>query len=600
MYRPLKLLGTLVITLSITSAALASKTGMKPMPANNAPLGYLIHNPYQNAPLTALVTLAGHHISNVEVTVHAKGKKGVPIHYQVSDIRIIGEGGVPIFGLYADHLNTFTVNWHENGVNKSHDYKMLTPDIDMGFSEGQWAKAPIVKVRHVEPEFKDRLYFLNWTNADGKASPLMHNNPEAPGAFSWDGTPGFFIIDTAGDIRWYMNPYTTHDSSRYDGAGYAMGMNVTKEGNMVWVQGQTWKHMTLMGRMISSHRLPGDFIDASHEGIEVENGNFMLRVAAKNYRLPNGKTVNTVRDQIIEVDANGKLIDYWDLNSILDPMRDDALMSLDAGAVCLNIDLSKAGQVSSSEQLQNAPMGDIHGVATGRNWIHVNSIDYDPSDDSIIISSRHQSAVIKIGRDKKVKWILSPSKGWKGELASKLLKPVDANGNNIQCSNRGLCTNSDFDFVYTPHTAYKVDEKGTYTVFDNGDGRYLAQPIFATGKYSRAVEYKIDENKMTVEQIWQYGKDELGYAGYSPVTSIVKYQQDKDSVLSYFASAGLFGIGGGYGNTKFDETTGIVKSILVEHKYQTQKPAVRIDIDSHDLYATGYRAQVIHPNKMLK
>ncbi|WHN17524.1 aryl-sulfate sulfotransferase [Campylobacter jejuni] len=31
----------------------------------------------------------------------------------------------------------------------------------------------------------------------------------------------------------------------------------------------------------------------------------------------------------------------------------------------------------------------------------INSVDYDPSDDSIIISSRHQSAVVKIGRDKK-------------------------------------------------------------------------------------------------------------------------------------------------------------------------------------------------------
>ncbi|EAK8296709.1 hypothetical protein E7M00_05960 [Campylobacter jejuni] len=34
-------------------------------------------------------------------------------------------------------------------------------------------------------------------------------------------------------------------------------------------------------------------------------------------------------------------------------------------------------------------------------WAHVNSVDYDPSDDSIIISSSHQSAVVKIGRDKK-------------------------------------------------------------------------------------------------------------------------------------------------------------------------------------------------------
>lgn len=47
--------------------------------------------------------------------------------------------------------------------------------------------------------------------------------------------------------------------------------------------------------------------------------------------------------------------------------------------------------------------GDIVGI--DRNLAHVNSIDYNPSDDSIIISSRHQSAVVKIGRDKKIKWI---------------------------------------------------------------------------------------------------------------------------------------------------------------------------------------------------
>ncbi|MGL4473021.1 MAG: aryl-sulfate sulfotransferase [Shewanella sp.] len=589
-----------VVSAGSSSIALASSTGMRPMPVAGAPLGYIIHNPYENAPLTALVTLDGHHISDVNVKVHKKGEQGVDISYAVADMRVLDEGGVPIFGLYPDHYNKFTISWQENGEAKQHDYRLMTPDVDMGFSESQWAKAPSVDVKQVDADFKDRLYFVNWTNPDGKAAPLMHNNPTAPGAFSWDGKPGFFIIDTAGDIRWYMNPYTTHDASRYDGAGYAMGMNVTAEGNMVWVQGQTWKQMTLMGRMVSSHRLPGNFIDASHEGIQVENGNFLLRVAAKNYRRADGVMVNTVRDQIIEVDASGKLVDYWDLNTILDPMRDAALLSLDAGAVCLNIDITQAGKQSSASDLRTAPMGDIHGVETGRNWAHVNSIDYDPKDDSIIISSRHQSAVIKIGRDKQVKWILSPSRGWNDALATKLLTPVDADGKVINCTVRGMCAGSEFDFVYTPHTAYKVDEKGTFTVFDNGDGRHLAQPMFPTGKYSRAVEYKIDEDKMTVEQVWQYGKDELGYDGYSPVTSIVKYQADKDSIMSYFASAGLFGLGGGYGNMKLDETTGKVHSILVEHRYGETKPAVRIDIKSHDMFATGYRAQVIHPEQMLK
>ncbi|WP_236425026.1 aryl-sulfate sulfotransferase, partial [Escherichia coli] len=92
------------------------------------------------------------------------------------------------------------------------------------------------------------------------------------------------------------------------------------------------------------------------------------------------------------------------------------------------------------------------GVGPGRNWAHVNSIAYDAKDDSIILSSRHQG-VVKIGRDKQVKWILAPSKGWEKPLASKLLKPVDANGKPITCNENDLCENSDFDFTYTQHTA---------------------------------------------------------------------------------------------------------------------------------------------------
>ncbi|QIZ77958.1 aryl-sulfate sulfotransferase [Ferrimonas lipolytica] len=591
-----------LLALSLVAASMtasASLEGMKPIVGPDQPLGYLIHNPYENAPLTALVTLNGHSISDVSVTVHAK-EGGVPISYPVGDIRIMDEGGVPIFGLYPNHMNTFTVTWTEAGEQRSHDYQMLAPAVDLGYTNDQWAHTPLIKPITVDPDFKDRLYFINWTKADGKVAQLNHNNIEGPGTFNWDGVPGFMIVDTAGDIRWYMNPYTTHDSKSYENAGYAMGMNLTDKGNMVWVQGQGWKQMTLMGRMVSEHSLPGDFIDASHEGIQVENGNMLIRAARKNYRRADGKLVNTVRDQIIEVDMNGQLVDFWDLNEILDPMRDAALISLDAGAVCLNININKAGHQTTAEEVASAPLGDIHGIDVGRNWAHINSIDYDPTDDSIIISSRHQSAVIKIGRDKEVKWILSAAKGWSEQYQDKLLQPIGADGKALSCTIRGECKDSDFEFSWTSHTAYKVDEKGTWTVFDNGDGRNLRQPFFAKEKYSRAVEYDIDETNMTVKQLWAYGKDELKYAGYSPVTSIVKYQQDKDSMMSYFASAGLFGVGGGYGNTKMDDTTGKVKSILVEHRYGEQEPAVRIDIDSHQLFATGYRAQVIRPADMLK
>ena len=45
------------------------------------------------------------------------------------------------------------------------------------------------------------------------------------------------------------------------------------------------------------------------------------------------------------------------------------------------------------------PFGDTPGVGTGRNWAHVNAIDYDADDDSIIVSAHHQG-VLNIGRDK--------------------------------------------------------------------------------------------------------------------------------------------------------------------------------------------------------
>lgn len=106
---------------------------------------------------------------------------------------------------------------------------------------------------------------------------------------------------------------------------------------------------------------------------------------------------------IIEVDESGNVIDEWKLYKILDPYRDVNILALDQGAVCLNVDASKAGTTTDKEALEdpNAAFGDIAGVGAGRNWAHVNSVNYDPNDDSIVVSVRHQSAVVKITRDKK-------------------------------------------------------------------------------------------------------------------------------------------------------------------------------------------------------
>ncbi len=201
---------------------------------------------------------------------------------------------------------------------------------------------------------------------------------------------------------------------------------------------------------------------------------------------------------------------------MLDPTRDNVMKVLDQGAVCLNIDASQSGQTMSAEDIKKLSesdnFGDVPGTGLGYNWAHVNSVDYDPSDDSIIISSRHQSAIVKIGCDKKVKWILASPEGWKKGWSEKVLTPVDKNGKPIKCE--GSVCEGNFDFTWTQHTAFRVDEKSKgdiiyITAFDNGDARSMEQPALPEMKYSRAVVYKIDQKKMTVEQVWEYGK-ELG------------------------------------------------------------------------------------------
>ena len=76
----------------------------------------------------------------------------------------------------------------------------------------------------------------------------------------------------------------------------------------------------------------------------------------------------------------------------------------------------------------------------------------------------------------------------------------------------------------------------------------MEQPALPEMKYSRAVIYKIDQVKRTVEQVWEYGK-ERGHNWYSPVTSLTEYQPDKNSVFVYSATAGA----------DFDLTTGAMK-----------------------------------------
>ncbi|MDR0762510.1 MAG: aryl-sulfate sulfotransferase [Campylobacteraceae bacterium] len=564
-------------------------------------IGAVLMNPFDIAPLTAVIKNGGQKLTNVKVVVEGKKGGGLPISYDVSDNKILLYGGIPVWGMYPDYENKINVSYKLYGAdgntqNIQESYIIYAPPINL-YGSGTKQKRVLPEAKVVIPadkSIKKDLYLMNHLSSTlPNAAQVTWNNPIG-GAIEWDYESYAWIIDTNGDIRWYLDTSKLRDPNDLRKKGNMMGFDQTKDGALMWGMSQAYMKYDLMGRQIFHRMLPKSYIDFSHHLEETSKGTYLLRVASSDYKRKDNKNVRTVRDVIVELDKDGNVLDEWRLMEILDPYRDANMLAMDQGAVCLNIDASQAGQTKTKEELEdaNAPFGDVAGVGAGRNWAHVNSVNYDAGDDSIIISSRHQSAVVKIGRDKKVKWIIASPEGWSGELAKKVLTPVDSKGKKIDCGESGskcpgyLNDKGGFDWSWTQHTAYVIPEKSKkgllhVSVFDNGDSRGMEQPAIVSMKYSRAVEYVVDEKKMTVQQVWEFGK-ERGFEWFSPITSVVEYMPKTDSMMIYSATAGLGDV------QAFAKGEVELVPFLHEFKYGTKQSLLEIKfVDSNTI---GYRA----------
>lgn len=605
------LLATMLLSVGVTQAlAIGGPSGPKIDWQVQGKLGAVKLNPYGLAPLTAIIMNNGYVLSDVSIKILPK-KNGQTISYKVDNQTLKTYGGIPIFGLYPAYKNQVEVKYTKSAVGFKNEtitetYQITTGPVGLtpsGLMTQTGMPYESVKVTKVDKEFANRLYLIN--NAPGKmpgrGSQAVWNNPSG-GALEWNDSSNAFIVDTTGEVRWYFDSDKILDPGNIYRTGIQMGFRQDVDGALAWGFGQRYVKYDLMGREIFNRQLPLGYNDFSHSLNNAQNGNYLLRVGSSNTKRPDGKNVRTVRDTIVEVDKNGNVVDDWRLYEILDPYRNDVILSLDQGAVCLNIDASKAGQTISEEELakldSSDAFGDIAGTGTGRNWAHVNSVDYDPNDDSIVISSRHQSAMIKIGRDKKVKWIAGAHKGWSDKFKDKLLQPVDSKGNKIVCEDGYskcpgyLNEKGGFDWTWTQHTAFIIDSKTNKDIlylaaFDNGDGRGLEQPALSSMKYSRGVVYKIDQKNMTIEQVWEYGK-ERGGDWFSAVTSLTEYQGDKDSILVYSATAGM----------QFDLSKGVPVGDpapeLLEFKWGSNEPSVQMRFTGTGI---GYQAMPISLEK---
>jgi arylsulfate sulfotransferase len=293
--------------------------------------------------------------------------------------------------------------------------------------------------------------------------------------------PGGLLVavDAEGEVIWYYTADDRISDARLSGRStmlYQFGRGareIDSLGNVV----RTWFATQLEDR-VPDGAIPVATDTFHHEIFEMQGGNFLTlsttvhpfddypstESAGSTARGP----ANVVSDLLVEFRPDGSIAREWDLADIIDPFR--------------------LGYVDTWGFYDRTDYRHVEGGT--KDWSHANAIIHDPSDDSLIVSVRHQDAVIKVDRETgRLIWILGDPAGWSDQYQPFLLTPDES-----------------VQWPYHPH-APMLTSQGTLLLYDNGNFKALppTPPVEAADNHSRAVEYAIDEEAMTVRQVWSYG-----------------------------------------------------------------------------------------------
>jgi hypothetical protein len=328
------------------------------------------------------------------------------------------------------------------------------------------------------------------------------------------------IVDDAGDVVWYS---TLGDSTNYQ----------LEDGTLLYWDGLDVIGVDLLGNEIRRVTLDVPGTGLTHDMFPTVDQTYLSITMQQatvqdfpvSYTDPNAQriTANVEDNPIVEFDLEGNLLNIWPLVDMLDKTR--------IGYQSLNLrDL-------------------------GHDWAHVNSVVYDPRDDSIVISLRHQDAVVKFSHSTgDLKWILGSHANWSPEFQPFLLTPAG----------------EPFEWQYHQHAA-EITPSGTILMFDNGNLR--ASPFDGNAKtpdmqnYSRAVEYAIDEQNMEIRQVWEYGKD-IAKPLYAGHIGSANWMKTTGNVLITFGGTSVTG---GVHSSKLG--LGTISTRIIEVTHDT--PAVK-------------------------
>lgn len=272
------------------------------------------------------------------------------------------------------------------------------------------------------------------------------------------------LLDEALEPVWFLQSEANIGYVRWDGGLWGLseghGVHWTPQGTMdrrLIRQGAPTEPTEVdvaleLDRSLHYDILPTDddsFFSLVYDSFEVDE--YPLS-AEEPEVMPNPQTL---RDMVVvEVGFDGALRNRWPMSERLDP-----------------------GRISFSS---HDPSRD------GLDWAHSNAVAHDP-DGGVLVSSRHQDAVVSLDEEGDVRWILSNPDGWREPWASLRLQPVG----DVQWPSH----------QHAPH----VSDDGVLVMFDNGNHRSTPYaPEEELAPTTRIVGYRVDAEAFTVEQVFSF------------------------------------------------------------------------------------------------
>ena len=269
---------------------------------------------------------------------------------------------------------------------------------------------------------------------------------------------GAMIMDVEGNIRWAANEFLeeTNPTLVYLD-NYFYSKKKTSPFNELIKLGFDGSIETISVQC-------GDYPGAVfHHEMSLGKNGFLLELNIKD-----GDSFVKKGSVLIEVDKEGKLLETWDLDDIIGKVLIETGVPVDTF-------------------VRNAINHD-----KAMDWFHMNSMFYDASDNTILISSR-ENFVIKVGySDKEIKWILGDTTKFWYTIDALNQYALNLTGGNINIGQHSL----------------SIVENRELLMFNNGENSRVSffpkDKLGAVYEKSMVSGYSISSKEMTANETFNF------------------------------------------------------------------------------------------------